>query len=54
LEAEDPKVTHFVFVHFSALHPRVADHQAMAAELIAWLQHQDFISALAKIPTANR
>jgi len=54
LEAEDPKVTHFVFVHFSALHPRVADHQAMAAELIAWLQHQDFISGLAKKPTANR
>jgi lysophospholipase L1-like esterase len=43
LEAEDPKVTHFVFTHFSALHPRVADDQAMANELIAWLRQQTFM-----------
>jgi len=43
LEAEDPKVTHFVFNHFSNLHPRVADDQAMADELIAWLKQQKFM-----------
>ena len=43
LEAEDAKLTHFVFTHYSELHPRVADHQALAGELIAWLKTQPFI-----------
>jgi hypothetical protein len=42
LEADDPKVTHFAFTHFSASHPRVADDQAMADELVAWLRLQKF------------
>jgi lysophospholipase L1-like esterase len=44
LEADDSKVAHFVFTHFSLQHPRVADHRAMADELIGWLRHQTFIS----------
>jgi len=43
LEGRDPRVTHFVFKHWSTLHPRVADHRAMADELIAWLQQQAFM-----------
>lgn len=43
LEANDPHVHHFVFQHWSELHPRVSDHRAMADELIAWLQTQPFI-----------
>lgn len=43
LEKSDPKISHFVFKHWTGLHPRVADDQAMADELIAWLKHQDFI-----------
>lgn len=38
LEAEDSNLTHFVFDHWSGPHPRVADHEAMAAELIDWIQ----------------
>lgn len=37
LEAEDPKLSHFVFRHWSANHPRVPDAQAMADELAPWL-----------------
>ena len=46
LESEDPKVAHFAFSHFSNMHPRVADHQALANELITWLQKQKFVPAL--------
>jgi lysophospholipase L1-like esterase len=45
LEAHDPRITHFVFEHWSKLHPRVADHRAMADELIAWLRRQEFMQA---------
>ena len=45
LEQEDPHVSHFVFQHWSSLHPRVADHRAMADELIAWLKPQSFMQA---------
>lgn len=38
LETEDPRLTHFVFQHFSRRHPRVTDARAMADELIAWLR----------------
>jgi phospholipase/lecithinase/hemolysin len=43
LEPADPKVSHFVFQHWTSTHPRVADHRAMADELIAWLRRQDFM-----------
>jgi lysophospholipase L1-like esterase len=43
LEAADPDIRHFVFTHWSRLHPRVADDQAMAQELVAWLQTQPFM-----------
>ncbi|HYP16423.1 MAG TPA: hypothetical protein VEQ65_04360, partial [Opitutus sp.] len=42
LESGDVRVSHFVFQHWSSNHPRVADHRAMADELIAWLRHQPF------------
>ncbi|HEY4300290.1 MAG TPA: GDSL-type esterase/lipase family protein [Candidatus Didemnitutus sp.] len=46
LEKSDPGVSHFVFQHWSKLHPRVADDRAMADELVAWLRQQSFVSAL--------
>ena len=44
LEAGDPRVAHYVFEHYSALHPRVSDDRAMAAELTAWLKQQPFMA----------
>lgn len=44
LEASDAKIHHFVFNHWSSNHPRVADDRAMADELIAWLQKQEFMA----------
>ena len=41
LEAGDKNVRHFIFTHWSRLHPRVPDNRAMANELIAWLKTQD-------------
>lgn len=43
VEASDPHACHFVFRHWSTLHPRVADHRALADELVAWLGKQDFM-----------
>ncbi|HEY1791483.1 MAG TPA: GDSL-type esterase/lipase family protein [Opitutaceae bacterium] len=43
LEREDGAVSHFRFQHWSQNHPRVADHKAMAAEIIAWLGTQPFM-----------
>jgi lysophospholipase L1-like esterase len=51
LEAQDPHCTHFVFAHHTDLHPRVADHQLMADELVQWLRGQSF---MASIPAAGR
>jgi lysophospholipase L1-like esterase len=49
LEKEDPRHTsHFVFTHWAKTHPRVADHRAMADELIGWLQRQDFVESKTK------
>jgi len=45
LEAADKQVHHYVFTHWSGPHPRVADDHALADELIAWLQAQDFMAA---------
>ncbi len=44
LESGDAHVAHFVFTHWSSNHPRVADHRAMADELIAWLKTQPFMA----------
>jgi len=43
LETTDGRVHHFVFQHWSELHPRVTDHQEMAKELVAWLKAQPFM-----------
>jgi lysophospholipase L1-like esterase len=43
LEAEDARVHHFVFQHWSETHPRVSDHRAMADELVGWLKAQPFM-----------
>ena len=40
LEAADPRISHFVFRHWTSLHPRVADHRAMADELSVLLAAQ--------------
>ncbi|MGD0815848.1 MAG: GDSL-type esterase/lipase family protein [Verrucomicrobiota bacterium] len=45
LEAGDKNVGHFVFTHWSALHPRVPDDRAMADELIRWLKTRDFMQS---------
>jgi lysophospholipase L1-like esterase len=50
LERTDPRITHFVFQHWSSNHPRVADDRAMADELIAWLKHQPFMSGRVPSP----
>ena len=43
LESSDRAISHFVFTHWTATHPRVADHRAMADELITWLRQQNFM-----------
>jgi lysophospholipase L1-like esterase len=43
LEADDPKISHFAFSHWSKNHPRVADDRAMADELVGWLKVQEFM-----------
>jgi len=43
LEAKDPRISHFVFKHWSGTHPRVSDHRAMADELVTWLETQAFM-----------
>ena len=48
LEATDKAISHFVFTHWSTNHPRVADHRAMADELIAWLGQTPLIRGLAR------
>ena len=43
IEVTDPAISQFIFKHWSENHPRVSDHRAMAAELIAWLRTQEFM-----------
>lgn len=43
IEVHDPAISQFIFKHWSENHPRVSDHRAMAAELIAWLSAQEFM-----------
>lgn len=45
LEAGDPRISHYVFKHWSEQHPRVSDHRAMATELTAWLRQQPFMAS---------
>ncbi len=44
VEATDSRITHYVFTHWSKLHPRVSDDRAMADELTAWLKTQRFMA----------
>lgn len=46
LEAGDEHISHFVFQHWTQTHPRVADDQAMADGLVAWLKRQEFMSRI--------
>jgi len=43
LESNDPGISHYVFVHWTSNHPRVADHRALADELTAWLKSKPFM-----------
>lgn len=43
LESGDSRIHHFEFRHWSMNHPRVADHRALADELITWLRRQEFM-----------
>jgi len=45
LETADKSISHFVFKHWTANHPRVADDQAMADELTVWLKQQAFMQS---------
>ncbi|OIQ98879.1 endoglucanase E precursor [mine drainage metagenome] len=44
LEAADPRVSHFVFTHWTGTHPRVKDDRIMADELSSWLRGQPFMA----------
>jgi len=48
LEKKDPRVSHFVFHHFTAQHPRVIDDQTMTDELVPWLKEQAFFRPFLK------
>jgi lysophospholipase L1-like esterase len=43
VEADDRRIRHYVFQQWTQNHPRVADDQAMADELAAWLKQQEFM-----------
>jgi lysophospholipase L1-like esterase len=43
LQANDTRISKYMFKHGSRQHPRVVDDRAMADELIAWLKSQDFM-----------
>jgi lysophospholipase L1-like esterase len=45
LETADPRISHYVFSHWSQQHPRVSDHRAMADELLRWLKSQSWARA---------
>lgn len=46
LESADKKISHYAFKHWTRTHPRIADHEALANELIGWLKQQDFMQHL--------
>ena len=43
LESSDKGISHFIFKHWTSLHPRTADDRIMADELTAWLKQQKFM-----------
>lgn len=45
LEADDKKISHFVFKYQAMNHPRVAEDRKLADELVDWLKQQDFMKA---------
>lgn len=45
VEAADQSISHFVFKHWTANHPRVADDRVMADELTGWLKSQAFMQS---------
>lgn len=45
LELSDSNIRHYVFKHWSSLHPRVADHKKMALELVAWVKSNPFLKS---------
>lgn len=51
LEGEDKNVHHFVFEHWSNLHPRVSDHKKMALELVAWVNKNNIVKKYGKKET---
>lgn len=50
LESKDPGISHFVFTHWTSNHPRVADHRALADEVIPWLKGRPFMNSGATVP----
>ena len=48
LESNDAAIGHYVFTHWSELHPRVSDHRTMADELTSWLKQQPFMQKFLK------
>jgi len=46
LEEHDTQISHFSFNHWHNQHPRVANHKAMADELINWLSVQVWLTAI--------
>jgi len=44
LEAGDTAISHFVFTHWSANHPRVSDDRVLAGELTSWLKQQPWLA----------
>ena len=51
LERSDPAIHHYVFRHWTKTHPRVADDQAMADELLQWLSTQKFMEGRGGLAT---
>ena len=43
IEADDKAVSHYACTHPFKGHPRVADHQALAQEIVGWLKQQKFM-----------
>jgi lysophospholipase L1-like esterase len=44
IEAGDPRVSHYVFTHWTGHHPRVSDARIMADELTTWLKRQPWMA----------
>lgn len=51
LKSEDKNIHHYVFEHWSNLHPRVSDHKKMAQELVAWINKNNIVKKYGKKET---